>query len=155
MLFSYCHVMRRFNREWVQDPGAAAAVLLSLTDVLAAVPTPTARRKPRSCSGPAAAVASSSSTVKAAVTAVAAAAAAGVTVSLPWLAKGDAEDGEAAARLPCTAAEACVHGMERACIPPVGTSKDRPYAVSICTTSPPCWATADPACCWLWRTRGG
>ncbi|GIL52265.1 hypothetical protein Vafri_8173, partial [Volvox africanus] len=131
LLYSYCHVMRRFNGEWVQDPGAAAAVLLSLTDVLAAVPTPTARRKPRSRSGPTAAVASSSATAAAAVTAVAAAAAAGGTVSSPGSVEGDAEDGEAAARLPRTAAEACMHGMERACIPPVGTSKDRPYAVSV------------------------
>ncbi|GIL79543.1 hypothetical protein Vretimale_12226 [Volvox reticuliferus] len=123
LLYSYCHVMRRFNGEWAHDPGAAAAILLSLTDVLAVVPAPAGRRNPQLRSGPTAAAVSSS--------AAAAAAAAGGTVGAPGSAEGDEEDGEAATRLPRTAAEACMHGVERACVPPIGTSKDRPYAVSV------------------------
>ncbi|KAG2426471.1 hypothetical protein HXX76_011701 [Chlamydomonas incerta] len=143
VLYSYCHVMRRAGGDWARGGGgeaaaaaAAAAALLSLTDVLAAVQPPRCRRA--AGAGTTAAAGGRAGAGRGggggppragrAAPAAATAAAAAAAVSDE---DDDEDDGAPAPRLPQTAAEACLHVVERACAPPVGSNRDRGYAVSV------------------------
>ncbi|PNH05893.1 hypothetical protein TSOC_007803 [Tetrabaena socialis] len=127
VLYGYCYVVRQYGSGggWTAGGGgsaaAAAAALLALTDVLAGPSSQRRRPRPRRRPHPAAVARGGGGGGREGAVAIAA----------KEEEEDEDEEGAPALRLPHSAAEACLHVMERACCPPLGTSQDRPLAVAV------------------------